>query len=104
MSTPWANQREGCLQRTTHDGRAGCMQFLPCYPRISPTVNTVGASNQPVRLALHGMEVGRRPKSRWNRSEFSWFRTSYAGMNHVIVVAISAHCFSAALLAANRTN
>jgi hypothetical protein len=42
MSTPWANQREGCLQRTTHDGRAGCMQFLPCYPRISPTVNTVG--------------------------------------------------------------
>jgi hypothetical protein len=42
MSTPWANQREGCLQRTTHDGRVGCMQFLPCYPRISPTVNTVG--------------------------------------------------------------
>jgi len=42
MSTPWANQREGCLQRTTHDGRAGCMQFLLCYPRISPTVNTVG--------------------------------------------------------------
>jgi hypothetical protein len=26
------------------------MQFLLCYPRISPTVNTVGASNQPVRL------------------------------------------------------
>jgi len=42
MSTPWANQREGCLQRTTHDGRAECMQFLLGYPRISPTVNTVG--------------------------------------------------------------
>jgi hypothetical protein len=42
MSTPGANQGEGCLQRTTHDGRARCMQFLLCYPRISPTVNTVG--------------------------------------------------------------
>src|SRR6185369_17646665 len=50
MSTPWANQREGCLQRTTHDGRAGCMQFLLCYSRISPTVNTLGDSSQPVRL------------------------------------------------------
>jgi len=26
------------------------MQFLLCYPRISPTVNTLGDSSQPVRL------------------------------------------------------
>ena len=40
MSTPWAN--ENCWPvEVTHDGRPGCMQFLRCYSRISPTVNTV---------------------------------------------------------------
>ena len=50
------------------------------------------------------MVVGRRAKHDWNRSELSWCRTFQAGMNHVIVVAVSTQHLSATFLCARRAN
>src|ERR1700730_3668806 len=74
----------GCLQRITSDGRAGCMQFLRCYPRICPTVNTVWDKGiNPVRLVLLANRSGSKLPRPYRSRGHCWHRMGRANPGHV---------------------